>query len=98
MDHVGFDLVHCAVYTILHVHIVCDYLCRCVSDNRKFDKVDCVDMRLDFYCTCSNSKEGPTDPGGCPPGRLLPTGLSEGHRSRSGSLGEDALQEPRLQH
>ena len=33
-------------YTILHVHIVCDYLCKCVSDNRKFGKVDCVDMRL----------------------------------------------------
>ena len=60
--------------------------------------IDCVDMKLGCYCTCSDSREGPTDLGGCPPGRLLPTGLSEGHRSRSGSLGEDALQEPRLQH
>ena len=60
--------------------------------------IDCIDVKLGCYCTCSDSREGPTDPGGCPPGRLLPTGLSEGHRSRSGSLGEDTLQEPRLQH
>ena len=53
MDHVGFDLVHCAVYTILHVHIVCDYLCRYVSDNRKFGKVDCVDMRLVYRARSS---------------------------------------------
>ena len=33
MDHVEFNLVHCTVYTIIHVHIVFDYLCRCVSDN-----------------------------------------------------------------
>ena len=49
-----------------------------------------------LFILCSDSREGPTDPGSLPPGWLSDTELPENSGSRHCSLGEDTFQEARL--